>query len=85
MTSTINSLHEFLVKVTSHTVLWLDRETTAPIAFYEKRCVHAVLFVDLHYQNQILQQLMLQEDQHDTTDNNENENNEKKNQGLDLQ
>ena len=42
-------LVEFMVKVATPSVLWFDRQATAPIAFPLYRQVHAVLFVDLHH------------------------------------
>jgi thiol-disulfide isomerase/thioredoxin len=41
-------LIEFIVKVSTPSILWFDRQATAPIAFPKYRKVHAVLFVDLH-------------------------------------
>jgi len=46
-------LVEFLIQVCTDTILWFDRQTTAPIAFAEHRRVHAVLFVDMH--NQVME------------------------------
>jgi hypothetical protein len=37
-----------LVQVTTPSLMWLDREMTAPIAFPALRQVHAVLVVDVH-------------------------------------
>jgi thiol-disulfide isomerase/thioredoxin len=42
-------LIEFVVKVSTPSLLWFDRQATAPIAFPKYRQVHAVLFVDLHH------------------------------------
>lgn len=42
-------LIEFVVKVSTPSLLWFDRQATAPIAFPAYRQVHAVLFVDLHH------------------------------------
>jgi hypothetical protein len=42
-------LIEFVVKVSTPSLLWFDRQATAPIAFPKYRKVHAVLFVDLHH------------------------------------
>jgi len=42
-------LVEFLIKVSTPSVLWFDRQATAPIAFAVYRKVHAVLFIDLHH------------------------------------
>lgn len=42
------SMKNTLVGATTPTVLWLDRQTSAPIAFPTWRKVHAVLVVNLH-------------------------------------
>jgi thiol-disulfide isomerase/thioredoxin len=42
-------LIEFVVKVSTPSLLWFDRQATAPIAFPKYRQAHAVLFVDLHH------------------------------------
>jgi thiol-disulfide isomerase/thioredoxin len=42
-------LIEFVVKVSTPSLLWFDRQATAPIAFPKYRQVHVVLFVDLHH------------------------------------
>ena len=44
-------LVEFLVKVCTDSVLWFDRQLVAPIAFPIYRKIHAVLFIDMHYEN----------------------------------
>ena len=41
-------LVEFMIKLSTPSVLWFDRQATAPIAFPLFRKVHAVLFIDLH-------------------------------------
>jgi thiol-disulfide isomerase/thioredoxin len=45
---TTDALVEFMTKVSTPSILWFDRQATAPIAFPLYRKVHAVLFVDLH-------------------------------------
>lgn len=49
--SSTNSLDlkSFLVQQATPSVLWFDRQSTAPILFHKSRKVHAVLFVDMHY------------------------------------
>lgn len=44
-----DNLVEFMVKVSTPSILWFDRESTGPIAFSHYRKVHAVLFLDLHH------------------------------------
>jgi thioredoxin-related protein len=41
-------LADFLTDVSTPSVLWFDRQTTAPIAFGVHRKVHACLFLNLH-------------------------------------
>ena len=41
-------LVEFLVRALTPSLLWFDRQSTAPIAFPRYRKLHATLFVDLH-------------------------------------
>mmetsp|Transcript_23714 Transcript_23714/g.66969 ORF Transcript_23714/g.66969 Transcript_23714/m.66969 type:complete len:823 (-) Transcript_23714:66-2534(-) len=45
----MSSMHNFIVTALTPSVMWLDRESTAPIAFREQVNVHAVLFVDFHH------------------------------------
>jgi thiol-disulfide isomerase/thioredoxin len=47
-TADSSNLVEFMTKVSTPSVMWFDRQATAPIAFPHYRKVHAVLFVDLH-------------------------------------
>ena len=47
--SVASSLSTTLMSTLRPSVLWLDRQTTAPIAFDPQYQVHAVLFVDFHH------------------------------------
>ena len=41
-------LVEFIIKISTPSILWFDRQSTAPIAFPRYRKVHALLFIDFH-------------------------------------